>query len=90
DVLVVVVAGAGVAEVDGRSYRLAPGTMLLIPRGTRRAIHSTTEALVYVSCHRRRPRLQPRRGPRGGGDAASPDVHARGLGDRTMVSEARR
>jgi quercetin dioxygenase-like cupin family protein len=64
DVLLVVVAGGGVAEIDGRPHTLSPGVMVLIPKGTRRAVWSTTGRLVYVSCHRRRPRLRPGGGRR--------------------------
>jgi quercetin dioxygenase-like cupin family protein len=59
DVLLVVVAGRGVAELDGRPQGLSPGVMVLIPKGTRRSVRSTADRLVYVTCHRRRPRLQP-------------------------------
>jgi quercetin dioxygenase-like cupin family protein len=59
DVLVVVVAGSGVAEIDGRPHQLAPGVLLIIPKGTRRALQSSADRLVYVTCHRRRPRLRP-------------------------------
>ena len=36
DVLLVVVAGRGVAELDGRARRLSPGVMVLIPEGAQR------------------------------------------------------
>jgi len=59
DVLLVVVAGCGVAEIDGRPHVLSPGVLVLIPKGARRALRSTAGRLVYVTCHRRRPRLRP-------------------------------
>jgi quercetin dioxygenase-like cupin family protein len=59
DVLLLVVAGSGVAEIDGRPHRLSPGVMVIIPKGARRALRCTTDRLVYVTFHRRRPRLQP-------------------------------
>lgn len=63
DVLLMVVAGSGVVEIEGRPHHLSPGVMVLIPRGTRRALRSSAERLVYVTCHRRRPRLRPTTGP---------------------------
>ena len=64
DVLLVVSAGTGVVEIDGRPYQLAPGVLVLIPKGTRRAVRSTADRLVYVTCHRRRPGLRPVAGRR--------------------------
>ena len=61
DVLLVVLSGDGSAHVDGREIHLAPGLALLIPKGTHRAIHCLTERLVYLTCHRRRPKLIPAR-----------------------------
>ena len=61
DVLLLGVSGSGTVAVDGASHALAAGTLLLIPRGARRAIHSGREGLAYLSCHRRREPLRPGR-----------------------------
>ncbi len=55
DELVIGIRGRGVIEVDGRSIPLVPGGVHLVPRGARRAIRAETR-LVYLTCHRRRPR----------------------------------
>jgi quercetin dioxygenase-like cupin family protein len=59
DVLVVVVAGEGVLDVDGRQERLRPGTLAFIPKGAQRAIHAGAGDFAYLTCHRRRPGLMP-------------------------------
>ena len=59
DVLLVGVAGEGTITIDGASHPLAAGALLLIPKGTRRAIRATSERFVYLSCHRRRRKLSP-------------------------------
>jgi mannose-6-phosphate isomerase-like protein (cupin superfamily) len=59
DVLLVGVAGSGTVRVDGVTHTLAAGTLVIVPKGTRRTIQSTSECLVYLSCHRRRRRLMP-------------------------------
>jgi quercetin dioxygenase-like cupin family protein len=58
DVLVVVIAGAGVVSVDGREQRLQAGHALLIPKGTRRGIRAGANGMRYLSVHRRRGQLQ--------------------------------
>ena len=63
DVLVVVVAGEGRAEVAGRVHPLAAGVALIIPKGAPRSIRCTAGRLVYLTCHRRRARLTPSRAP---------------------------
>jgi uncharacterized cupin superfamily protein len=58
DVLLVVLGGGGVAIVDGREHALAPGTALLIEKGSTRSIHAGADGVRYLSVHRRRGRLQ--------------------------------
>lgn len=55
DVLVVGIRGRGTLEVGSRSMALVPGGIHLIPQGAPRAIRATTR-LLYLTCHRRRPR----------------------------------
>jgi quercetin dioxygenase-like cupin family protein len=65
DVLLIGVAGAGEAIVDGVSYMLEPGRALLIPKGAERSIRCTGDILSYLSVHRRRRGLWPTVGPVG-------------------------
>lgn len=59
DVLLVGVAGVGNVEIDRLAHPLRPGCAVLIPKGARRAIHSTEGPFSYLSCHRRRAMLWP-------------------------------
>ncbi len=59
DVLGVVVEGEGVVTVGTTDYPVQPGALFVIPRGTWRAIRSTSAVFAYLSCHRRRAGLQP-------------------------------
>ena len=48
DVLFVVLAGGGVAHVDGETYRLAPRTLVLVPKGSVRDLQADAEtSLVF-------------------------------------------
>ncbi len=59
DVLLVVVAGEGVLELDGTPHPLHAGQACLIPKGTSRAIRSAGGPFAYLTCHRRRAGLMP-------------------------------
>jgi quercetin dioxygenase-like cupin family protein len=59
DVLIVVLAGAGVITLDGEQHPVTPGSILLIPRGAERAIRAVSAQFAYLSCHQRRGGLQP-------------------------------
>jgi quercetin dioxygenase-like cupin family protein len=61
DVLLLGVSGSGTVVVDGADHALVAGTLLLIPRGARRAITGGSEGLAYLTCHRRREPLRPGR-----------------------------
>jgi quercetin dioxygenase-like cupin family protein len=58
DVLLVVLAGSGVAIVDGASRQLLQGRALLIERGASRAIQAGPDGIRYLSVHHRRGPLQ--------------------------------
>jgi len=63
DVLLVPVSGTGTVTVGDDQFTLDPGKALLIPKNTVRAISSPTVGeFVYLSVHRRRAGLLPRRG----------------------------
>ncbi len=54
-VLIVGLRGRGQLSIDGTPQQIAPGTVVLVPRGAVRAIRAESR-LVYLSCHPRRPR----------------------------------
>jgi quercetin dioxygenase-like cupin family protein len=58
DVLSVGVSGCGVVTVEGEEHLLSSGTMVFVPRGTRRSVRSVSEDFAYLSVHRRRGPLQ--------------------------------
>src|SRR5438105_12935497 len=54
DVLVLVRSGDGEVVVGGKAHQISRGHLVLIPRGSRRAIHAGGHGLIYMSIHRRR------------------------------------
>jgi quercetin dioxygenase-like cupin family protein len=66
DVLLVVRSGDGELDVEGRRHRLQTDVVVLVPRGTRRALTAGAGGLTYLSIHRRRPPLTIRRSDRPG------------------------
>lgn len=58
DVLLLGVSGMGTATVDGKEHALSAGTVLLVPKGSRREIQSASEEFAYLSVHRRRGPLR--------------------------------
>ena len=63
DMLLVGIAGAGAVTIDGTSQHLTAGDAIVIPKGARRRTQSMSDRFVYLSCHRRRGGLWPRRQP---------------------------
>jgi len=59
DVVLVVFEGRGQVTVDGATYPLEAGRVLVVPRGAARAMRCTAGPLVYLTCHRRRAGLMP-------------------------------
>jgi quercetin dioxygenase-like cupin family protein len=59
DVLIVGVAGTGVATVDRHEHRLRAGTVAFVPKGARRSTRSDSDDFVYLTVHRRRGPLSP-------------------------------
>ena len=68
DVLLVGIVGDGLIEVDGMAHLLRSGQAVIIPKGVRRAIRSTSGRFAYLTCHRRRAGLWPHRMPHSAGD----------------------
>lgn len=54
----VVLEGGGVALVDGEEHALLPGGLLLIGRGSSRAVRAGPDGIRYLSVHRRRGPIQ--------------------------------
>ncbi|MGA7668807.1 MAG: cupin domain-containing protein [Nitrolancea sp.] len=62
DVLLVAMSGSGTVAVGDDQFLLEPGQSLLIPKNTVRSVVSPASGeFVYLSVHRRRSGLLPRR-----------------------------
>ena len=61
DVIGVVLSGEGLVTIDGREERVGAGSLFYMPKGARRAIRAVEGELAYLTCHRRRMGLMPRR-----------------------------
>ncbi|WP_189856690.1 cupin domain-containing protein [Streptomyces poonensis] len=63
DVLLLVVAGEGTVTGADGSEDLTEGTLLWLPRGSRRSLAAGDDGLSYLTVHQRRPGLsiRPRR-----------------------------
>jgi quercetin dioxygenase-like cupin family protein len=60
DVLLVSISGTGAVTIDGTRQILSPGGVIVIPKGTNRAIQSMSNPFAYLTCHQRRGGLWPR------------------------------
>lgn len=63
DVLLVVPTGSGQILIDGSAHSLAPHVLVVVGRGTRRAMLASSDGLTYLTIHRSRPRLGITRRP---------------------------
>jgi quercetin dioxygenase-like cupin family protein len=61
DVLLVGVAGEGIVALDGDRYVLRAGCALVVPKGARRGTRAVSDRFAYLTCHRRRGGLLPKR-----------------------------
>jgi mannose-6-phosphate isomerase-like protein (cupin superfamily) len=61
DVVLFVRSGAGEIVVDNRISQIAADQLALIPRSSTRAIRAGSNGLVYLSIHRVRSPMTPRR-----------------------------
>src|SRR5581483_6860772 len=59
EVLLFVLAGEGILELEGEPRPLSAGQLCLIPKGVERAIRSAGGPFSYLTCHRRRAGLWP-------------------------------
>jgi quercetin dioxygenase-like cupin family protein len=58
DVIIVGITGSGFVEVDGEEHPVSTGTMIFVPKGTRRSTRSASGNFAYLTVHRRRGPLQ--------------------------------
>ena len=58
DVLIVGVSGSGLVGVDGEEHPVSNGSMVFVPRGTRRYTRAVSDDFAYLSAHRRRGPLR--------------------------------
>lgn len=61
DVLLVVLAGEGTLDSAAAPQSLTEGSLLWLPRGSRRGLAAGEEGLSYLTMHRRRAGMQIRR-----------------------------
>ncbi len=60
DVVFIGVEGTGTIVIDGVHHQLTAGSLVIVPKGTRRGLTVTEGRCAYVTCHRRRTPLWPR------------------------------
>ena len=63
DVLIVVLEGSACIDLSGVAHELRSCELLLMPRGSTRAITAGTDGVRYLSIHRRRGPLLPAPAP---------------------------
>ncbi len=59
DVLIVGVAGSGSVVMDGTTYPLSAGRVVLAPKGSERSILAESDRFAYLTVHRARGGLIP-------------------------------
>jgi len=59
DVIMIVFAGSGIVTVDDQSIDVSKGKTLVIPKGAKRSIQSTSNDFRYLNIHKRRRSLMP-------------------------------
>jgi quercetin dioxygenase-like cupin family protein len=59
DVLLTCLTGGGTLVVDGETIVMRAGSVVLIPRGARRAVIAGESGVRYTTCHRKRGGLMP-------------------------------
>lgn len=59
DVLIACFEGEGVLHVGDDTHRLAPGIVMVVPRGARRSLRCLRGPLVYLTSHKQRGGLLP-------------------------------
>lgn len=59
DVIVTCLAGSGTIAIDDESVAIEAGSIVLIPRGSRRTITAGTGGVSYTTVHRKRGGIMP-------------------------------
>jgi quercetin dioxygenase-like cupin family protein len=59
DVLLVALQGEGIVSIEGQTETIHAGQALIIPKGMSRSICCEAADFVYLTCHIKRPGLQP-------------------------------
>jgi mannose-6-phosphate isomerase-like protein (cupin superfamily) len=59
DVMMIVLQGNGVVVVEGVAQPVTSGKALVLPKGSRRQIRSSSDDFRYLNVHKRRRRLMP-------------------------------
>lgn len=59
DVVTIVLSGSGEIVVDGKTFDLRLGSVVMIPKGSQRSVKSKSVDFRYVNVHKRRRRLMP-------------------------------
>ncbi|ABX03946.1 MAG TPA: cupin domain-containing protein [Herpetosiphon sp.] len=59
DVLLIVLEGTAILEIDLVQQPIGVGSIVCVPRGAARSIQATSDELIYFSCHQRRAGLFP-------------------------------
>jgi hypothetical protein len=63
DLLIVVVSGSGILELDGQPHSLQPQQAVLIEKRRRRRIYAGADGIRYLSVHTARGGLKIKSGP---------------------------
>jgi quercetin dioxygenase-like cupin family protein len=58
DVVLVGVAGSGLARVSGEEHPLSAGTLVFVPKGAGRSTVALSDGFAYLTVHRRRGPLR--------------------------------
>ena len=61
DVLMIGISGSGTLSIDGTERAFRAGDAVLIPKGARRSTRAGDGPFAYLTCHRRRAGLWPKR-----------------------------
>jgi mannose-6-phosphate isomerase-like protein (cupin superfamily) len=61
DVLILVLEGRGEIMIDGETFALIQHDVTIVRKGTRRSLRAMSTSLSYITCHRHRGGIWPRR-----------------------------
>ena len=61
DVVLIIVEGKGIVEMNGTESVVTVGDLVYVPKGTARSTRALGETFTYLTCHRRRAGIMPTR-----------------------------